>query len=237
MITADKENANIYLGNAVLSNEQKWQMKRVIPKGVEISVSNGNYRIFSSLANRMVLDISNGSRNNGANVQIWSDNGTMAQSFYISKESDGWYSIKNNSSGKYLDVDNGNAASGTNLKQWQKNENSAQKFKFYDAGDGKIMIRSKLGTYIDVSGGNCYNGANVWLYQENGSNAQVWSLKKAYTKQTLDSTLGVSGRTIQEELAAHVNDRYYLGTHYCGEYTIPDRCVHPNGSPGYNNYP
>ena len=77
MITADKENANIYLGNAVLSNEQKWQMKRVIPKGVEISVSNGNYRIFSSLANRMVLDISNESRNNGANVQIWSDNGTM----------------------------------------------------------------------------------------------------------------------------------------------------------------
>lgn len=236
MITADKENANIYLGNAVLSNEQKWQMKRVIPKGVEISVSNGNYRIFSSLANRMVLDISNGSRNNGANVQIWSDNGTMAQSFYISKESDGWYSIKNNSSGKYLDVDNGNAASGTNLKQWQKNGSSAQKFKFYDAGDSKIMIRSKLGTYIDVSGGNCYNGANVWLYQENESNAQVWSLKKAYTKQTLDSTLGVSGRTIQEELAAHVNDRYYLGTHYCGEYTIPDRCMHPNGSPGYNNY-
>ena len=71
-------------------------------------------------------------------------------------------------------------------------------------GDGKIMIRSKLGTYIDVSGGNCYNGANVWLYQENGSNAQVWSLKKAYTKQTLDSTLGVSGRTIEQESRRHM---------------------------------
>ncbi|MFR3413591.1 MAG: RICIN domain-containing protein [Coprococcus sp.] len=84
-----------------------------------------------------------------------------------------------------MDVDNGNAASGTNLKQWQKNGSSAQKFKFYDAGDGKIMIRSKLGTYIDVSGGNCYNGANVWLYQENGSNAQVWSLKKGIYKTNI----------------------------------------------------
>lgn len=236
MITSDAENANTYLGKTVLSNEQKWQIERVVPEKTEVNIANGNYRIFSALESRMVLDISNASRDNGANVQLWTDNGTMAQSFYICKENDGWYSIKNNNSGKYLDVDNGSSAAKTNLKQWQKNGSNAQKFKFYDSGDGKMLIRSKLGTYVDVANGKCYNGANAWLYAMNGSNAQIWQLKKAYAKQTLDSVLGISGGTIQEELLAHANDRYYLGTRYCGDYTVSDRCMHPNGSPGYNNY-
>lgn len=171
-------NGNIYMNAASCQPAQKWSFEMVIPEKSEVNVANGNYHLYTGLGGNKVLDIANGSKASGGNVQIFTWNGTVAQSFYIGRQSDGWYTIKNIGSGLYLDVKNGKNTSGTNLWQYKGNGSDAQKFKFYDAGGGKVFIKSKLGTVIDVANGACSNGANVQLYKHNNTKAQKWSLKK-----------------------------------------------------------
>ena len=38
-----------------------------------IKIENGKYEIVTKLASNMIVDVSAGSSNNGANVQIWAD--------------------------------------------------------------------------------------------------------------------------------------------------------------------
>lgn len=51
--------------------------------------------------------------------------------------------------------------------------------------------------------------------------------------------LGTSRECIVEELEAHINDSYYLGTRYQSMKVLngqTDPCMHPNGSPGADGY-
>lgn len=175
----DAGNTNIIMNTADGQPKQKWQFKRVIPEKTAVNIADGDYHLFSALGNNMVMDIKGGSKVNGGNVQIWGSNKSMAQNYYIHKENDGWYTIKNNNSGKYLDAKGGSSKSGTNLWQYAGNKSSAQKFRFYDAGNGQYYIKSKLGTVIDVAGAKNKKGTNVQLYRFNASKAQRWTLKKA----------------------------------------------------------
>lgn len=171
-------------GNAVMRTAsaavtQKWILSQVdlLPDSALINVAEGDYVLHSAINSQMVMDVKSGSKSSGANIQIYTDNGTNAQNFYISRTSDGWYTIQNNHSKLYLDVAGGSSYAGANLQQYTGNGTDAQKFRFYDAGDGKIVIQSKKGTVIDVYGGSSYAGANVQLYSYNGTGAQKWTLE------------------------------------------------------------
>lgn len=178
-VEADVRNGgNIYMNRISGQPLQKWRLQSVTPERAAVNIANGNYNLFSALGGNKVIDIANGSKASGGNVQIFDWNGTAAQNFYIHRESDGWYTIKNNNSQLYLDVRNGKAAAGANLWQYKGNGSDAQKFKFYDVGNGKVFIKSKLGTVIDVANGQRANGANVQLYSYNATNAQLWTVKK-----------------------------------------------------------
>ncbi|MFR3923822.1 MAG: RICIN domain-containing protein [Collinsella sp.] len=84
-------------------------------------VDSGTYTIAASSNRSKVLDVASGSRSNGANVQLWSSNGSGAQKWNVSVNSDGTVSIQNCRSKKNLDVLNAQGASGANVQQWQGN--------------------------------------------------------------------------------------------------------------------
>lgn len=52
----------------------------------------------------MALDVSGGSGADGANVQLWQENGTAAQEWNVTVDADGYVTLKNLKSGKALDV-------------------------------------------------------------------------------------------------------------------------------------
>lgn len=125
------------------------------------------------------VDICNASRNNNANAQLWSANGTFAQLFTF-KYCNGYYLIVNAGSGKALDVEMADVVPGTNVQQYQASEvNPAQLWAPVANADGSYtFINKATGMALNIDGAASYNGANVNAYTPNGSAAQRFTLAK-----------------------------------------------------------
>lgn len=137
-------------------------------------ISDGFYEFAPMHATGQRLDVTGGSRSNGANVQIYVSNGTLSQRVWVRSVGGGWYSLTACCSAYPLDVLNCSDADGTNVQQWQWNGSNAQKWRF-EMGESGIKIVSACGNKVlEVSDGATANGANVQLWSYTGSAAQSW---------------------------------------------------------------
>jgi hypothetical protein len=167
-------NVQIWQSNG--TNAQKWRFNKL----ESAVVADGTYYLFSSLNQNFALDVSGASKNNGANVQIYQQNNTVAQKWQIKRGSDGFYRLINPNSGKFLDVDGGGITSGTNVKIWENYDenNLAQAWEIKNAGGSFYTLTNlRSNKNLDVSGANVFNGSNVQIWENNGTNAQKWRLK------------------------------------------------------------
>ena len=140
-------------------------------------VLEGEYVIRSALRNDAVIDVVAGSSTDGANVQIYTNNGSGAQKWKITSDNDGAYTIRNVATGKSLDVEAGRIKNGTNVQSYSFNGSCAQKWHFVKNEDGSYSIYSVCsGRVLDVAYGNSNNGSNIQIYRPNGSAAQKWTL-------------------------------------------------------------
>lgn len=175
-----------------------------------MAIANGLYEIRSMLLNSMAVDVSGASSVKGANVQLYSANGTNAQKFYIVEESSSHWSIQNANSGMYIDVSGGSAASGTNVQQWTDNDTRAQRWKIVETGstvtiNGVSCLVVTIGSYVttdgtsfvmDVRGAMTTNSTNVQIYAANNTDAQHFALFPTtllYTSMPVPSGIGWSG--------------------------------------------
>ncbi len=145
-------------------------------KGV---LSDGTVTMVSALSASKVLDVSGASRSNCANVQLYQSNGTGAQRWVVSHDSQGYVTLRNAASGKVLDIAGASTANGANVQQYASNNTWAQKWIAVSNGDGTVTLHSalKYGLVIDVAGASTANGANVQVYASNGTKAQRWVRK------------------------------------------------------------
>lgn len=137
---------------------------------------DGTYTFGSKLNTSMKMDVSGASRSNYGNVQVWAGNGTNAQKWKVTHDSNGYVTLTSVNSGKVLDVNGGVSANGTNVQQYDSNGTYAQKWIAVKNSDGSYTFQSALAEnkVLDVSGASTSNGANVQLYAANGTNAQKW---------------------------------------------------------------
>lgn len=137
---------------------------------------DGTYTFGSKLNTSMKMDVSGASRSNYGNVQIWAGNGTNAQKWKVTHDSNGYVTLSSVNSGKVLDVNGGVSANGTNVQQYDSNGTYVQKWIAVKNSDGSYTFQSALAEnkVLDVSGASTSNGANVQLYAANGTNAQKW---------------------------------------------------------------
>ena len=137
---------------------------------------DGTYTFGSKLNTSMKMDVSGASRSNYGNVQIWAGNGTNAQKWKVTHDSNGYVTLASVNSGKVLDVNGGVFANGTNVQQYDSNGTYAQKWIAVKNSDGSYTFQSALAenVVLDVNGGSSANGTNVQLYTSNGTNAQKW---------------------------------------------------------------
>ena len=137
---------------------------------------DGTYTFGSKLNTSMKMDVSGASRSNYGNVQIWAGNGTNAQKWKVTHDSNGYVTLTSVNSGKVLDVNGGVSTNGTNVQQYDSNGTYAQKWIAVKNSDGSYTLQSALAenAVLDVNGGSSANGANVQLYTSNGTNAQKW---------------------------------------------------------------
>lgn len=140
-------------------------------------IADGTYTLVSALNNGYVADIANGDSRSGTNCQLYESNGTDAQKFTFTYNSDGYYTITNVNSGKVLDCASGGNANGLNVWQYDSNSSSAQRWKLTAVGSGYYTLTCKCnGRCLDVSGGKVFNGNNIQIYESNGTASQKWKL-------------------------------------------------------------
>lgn len=171
--TANGTNIQVWTGNK--SKAQKFAFKLIASQ----TISNGIYKISSALNSTKMLDIAGGSALDGANLQIYSSNGTKAQLFQVTYLNNGYYSITSIASNKVLDVKGAGTTIGTNVWQYTANGSAAQQWIVKINTDGTYSLISKCsGLYLDVSGGSSSDGTNVQTWTGNGSKAQKFNLIK-----------------------------------------------------------
>ena len=135
------------------------------------SVVNDGLFIVKNLISGNVLDVANGSWRSGANIQLWSSNGTGAQAFNVKDMGFGLYRIENAMTGYVI------AAPGSNAYQGAYNGSHGQLWVPVASSSGGIAwINAATGKALNASGTTA--GSNVAVAGANGSGYQAWSLVK-----------------------------------------------------------
>lgn len=75
------------------------------------------------------MDVEKASKQDGANIDLWQDNGQTNQRWNIKKTNDGYYILQNINSGKVLDVEYGSNENGANVIQWYSNNDYNQQWR------------------------------------------------------------------------------------------------------------
>lgn len=123
-------------------------------------ISSGWYRIVPRSNTSQTLTVDT---DQGDNLVQWPWQSTDNQRFYVTRYSDGSYTIES-SQGKALDVSNSSTANGTNIIAYPTNYGTNQFFKFKDGIDGYISVRSKL---------NLDKGLAIYGNQVNNNRASI----------------------------------------------------------------
>ncbi len=176
-----KDGANIQVYEGKQSKAQKFKFMKtqdLIP--IELPEGDGIYTISTALDNNKVLDVDCGSKENGANIQLWTNQNVKQEQFQLKYNGQSQtYTIISVSSNKALDVAGGGKRNGTNVQQFESNNTIAQQWVLQEAGNGYFYVMSKCNDlYLDVSNAKADNGANIQMYQGNRTNAQKFKFTK-----------------------------------------------------------
>ena len=146
------------------------------------TITEGYYTLTPACAPNMRLDVSGSEK--GANVWIWTSNGSDPQTFRFTGTDSGYYVITSKYSGMVLDVWGASTESGTNVAQhpaadyFNASSGINQQWMLVDAGGGyyEIISRMSANACLDVNGAGNTEQTNVQIWERNGTDAQKWKL-------------------------------------------------------------
>ena len=210
-------NRNIQLYTYHATDAQRWTFTKYVSKEEKLNslaqsnrnvLADGTYRICNALNSNYVLDISGGSVNNNANVQLYSQNGSNAQAFKVTHDSNGYVTFTNVKSGKVIDVSGGKVANNRNIQQYASNGSRAQKWIVKKSGSGYTIVSAMDSNYVlDLSGGRIENNRNIQLYQGNGSTAQQWTFEKNITERERLDEMATQNKSMMDDGVYYIKNR------------------------------
>lgn len=189
---ADGTNIQGWVGNSTVA--QKW--KFVAVNGTK-TLDDGVYQIRSAANKNFGVDVSGVSKDDKANVHLWTMGNGDNQKWNIKHLSDGYYSIVAVHSGKALDVNNAGVDNSANVQQYANSAstNAAQQWIIKETGDGSYYIINKKGLFLDINGGTIADGTNIQGYVGNRSAAQKWTFTRIENTVPVISDVKVSNIT------------------------------------------
>lgn len=184
---------NIQLYSYNGTNAQRWNITKYVSKEQRINnlaaqnkntLADGVYEICSVKNSDYALDVNSASTSNGANVQLYLRNGTQAQAFKVSHDSQGFVTFTNINSGKVIDLDGAITKNGRNIHQYASNGTRAQKWIVQQSGSGYSIVSAIDTSFaLDIRNGFVYSGSNIQLYKSNNTAAQQWTFNKYVTER------------------------------------------------------
>lgn len=184
---------NIQLYSYNGTNAQRWDITKYVSKEQRINnlaaqnkntLADGVYEICSVKNSNYALDVNSASTSNGANVQLYLRNGTQAQAFKVSHDSQGFVTFTNINSGKVIDLDGAITKNGRNIHQYASNGTRAQKWIVQKSGSGYSIVSAIDTSFaLDIRNGFVYSGSNIQLYKSNNTAVQQWTFNKYVTER------------------------------------------------------
>lgn len=143
------------------------------------SVSDGIY-VIRSVATNKCLDISGGSKANGAKVQQWTCNGTDAQKFRLTSIDGTRYSLINVGSNKAIDVKEASPAPNAEIIQYDYHGGHNQQFQITNRGGTHFSLhpRHNPAMALDLYWGRPEDGTPIVQYTYEGRDNQKWTLDR-----------------------------------------------------------
>lgn len=123
-----KSYANVCISEGTGVDGQKWYVKN----------TNDGYITLTSKLGNFMLDVANGSGDDGANIGVYTGYAGDAQKFVVKTTNyNGIYTLatKVSNASKSVDVYGARKADGTNVCQWSSNGNANQQWQFEKTGD------------------------------------------------------------------------------------------------------
>lgn len=166
------------------------------PEASYVQISENIYTIASAASPNYVIDIPSALVTSGIAAQVYEDNGTWAQKFYIRPEGGDSYIIMSANSGKVLELRN------NRIYQSDYNGKPEQQWKFRSNEDGSYGIESvSSGQLVTLENGAIRNGTQVFAEGASGKEQQHFRLKN-------DS--GTVGKSIRDGV-------YYIESQLCAD--------------------
>ena len=147
----------------------------------ERSINDGVYNIIPMHCFNRAIEITNGSKENMANLQLYEYNNSKSQQFEIKYNSENkYYTIKCLCSNKYLTVDYNNEC---NIVQTDENKLFNQRWYIVKKGDNYEII-SYNSLLMDVNGKGQDLGTNISCFVRTGNLNQQFQFKSPYFPKT-----------------------------------------------------
>ena len=132
---------------------------------------DGTYNIINKAQDKN-LNLSGGSWQDGANIEVYSRMDDPRQAFQIEKRSGNLYRITNAETGRAVE-----AGSGGNVRQWHTDGSNEQLWKLEFSRKGGFTFTNHANGKVMTASGSGGNEANVATSSFSGSRNQMWSFR------------------------------------------------------------
>ncbi|MDQ6901386.1 MAG: RICIN domain-containing protein, partial [Bacteroidota bacterium] len=148
-------------------------------------IISGKIYNLQSKANQKLLDVSNSSIENSANVDCWTDAKSDAQRWIVRHVNNDIYTLTNVASGKLLHATS-SLADSVNVDQDANTGNSDVKWILKKAGNGSYYLKSAANKNfsLNVNADDTADGTNVILSRPSTKDNQKWIFKKESPQNT-----------------------------------------------------
>ena len=142
------------------------------------NLTTNNATRYYQIVNRnsgLVMDVSGGGTNAGAQVIQWTNHSGLNQQWSLVPDGAN-YQIVNRNSHLVLDVSGGGTNAGANVIQWTNHNGLNQQWSLVPDGDFFQIKNRNSGLVMDVFGGGTTQGVNVIQWTNHNGLNQQWSL-------------------------------------------------------------
>ncbi len=164
------DGAKLQINNPTGASTERWTLVDLSAAAIE----SGNYVLTDS--GTKAADIEFGNTRNGTRIHTYDITYGSNQQYIVSRGVDGFYQIKNVTSGKVLDVSNAGTDNGTAVQLWDYNSTTcAQKWMIRKENNKYVLVSTCSGKALDVPNGNIrQNNQKLQIWDKNNTAAQYW---------------------------------------------------------------
>lgn len=140
-----------------------------------IKVEKARYKIINRHSG-LCLDVAGANTASGTNIQQWTGNDTLAQTWEVSfNKDDSTYVITSAIHGKAIDMDAWSTSNGGNAIIWDNNNTNNQRWYITYVGDGySFLINKHSNKCLEVGGWSTVAGGNVQQWDYYAQANQQW---------------------------------------------------------------